>query len=196
MRQTALRDEPEASDYPAHENDGDLRQGARNQRGDDRRRDSHARPRAVGTQRTAHAPKRLGDNGDGHDLQAMQPHMVRARVQALPHAECDHGQGRRQREAEPRQQGAGQSALQQAQRDPDLAAGRSGQELAKRHQIGEGALVQPSPARDEFGAKIAEMGDRPAKARGAELQKYQKDRKRIQRPAPFAYMWSVSDYMS
>ena len=54
---------------------------------------------------------------------------------------------------------------------PTLAAGRTGQELRQRDQVGVGLLVEPFAALDEFVVEIAEMRDRAAEARQAETEK-------------------------
>jgi hypothetical protein len=61
-------------------------------------------------------------------------------------------------------------AAQDAQREADLAGGRTGQELAKRDDVGVAAFVQPFPALDEFRPEIAEMRDRAAERGEAQFE--------------------------
>src|SRR5215475_8198371 len=94
-------------------------------------------------------------------------------------AEGDHRQRRGQGEAEPGGERAGNAAAQHADDDADLAARRSGQELAERHDVGIVLFAEPAPAIDELGAKEPEMGDRAAEARQAEAkedEEYRPDR--------------------
>ena len=72
---------------------------------------------------------------------------------------------------------AAQSAFHQSDSDPGLAGRRAGQELAERDDVGEGVVAKPFPSLDEFGAEVAEMGDRAAETRQAEAQESQKDRR-------------------
>src|SRR5215470_3285282 len=85
-------------------------------------------------------------------------------------AEGDHRERRGQGEAEPGGERAGNAAAQHANDDADLAARRSGQELAERHDVSIVLFAQPAPAIDELGAKEPEMGDRAAEARQAETK--------------------------
>ena len=75
----------------------------------------------------------------------------------------------------PGRERARQAGAQQADRDADLAAGRAGQELAERDDIGIGCLVEPAAARDELVAEIAEMRDRAAEGGQAEPQEDEED---------------------
>jgi hypothetical protein len=77
-------------------------------------------------------------------------------------AEQSHGDGGRQREADPRRHGSDIARAQEADGDADLARGRPGQELAEPDQIGEALVVEPAPPVHELLAEIAEMRDRPA----------------------------------
>ena len=84
--------------------------------------------------------------------------------------EGEHQRRRGQGEARPGGEPAEPACARQADGEADLARGRAGQELAKRDQIGERALGKPAAPRDEFAAEIADMGDRPAEGREAELE--------------------------
>ncbi len=86
-----------------------------------------------------------------------------------------HRDRRRQREARPGGDAAEIAGAHEPDREPGLAAGRSGQELAKRDEIGVGGFVEPGAVDDELAAEVAEMRDRPAEAGQAELEKNAKD---------------------
>src|SRR5262249_25463645 len=58
---------------------------------------------------------------------------------------------------------------------PDLARGRAGQELAQRHQIGIGLVIEPFAAHHELVTEIAEMRDRAAERGQAKSQKDAED---------------------
>ena len=83
---------------------------------------------------------------DGGDLQAFQP-ARRCKVAERGHAvsESDHEQRRRQGEAEPRGEPAGESALQVADAEAGLAARGTGQKLAHRDEVGVGRIIEPAP---------------------------------------------------
>jgi len=78
---------------------------------------------------------------------------------------------RRKRESDPRREAAEISGMHEAEREPDLAACRSGQELAQRHKIGVSVLVEPTTGNDEFLPEIADVSDRTAEAAHPELCK-------------------------
>jgi len=61
-------------------------------------------------------------------------------------------------------------AAKDAEREADLAGRRPRQELTQRNNVGIAAFAQPFPPLDEFGSEIAEMRDRPAERREAELE--------------------------
>ena len=67
-----------------------------------------------------------------------------------------------------------------------LARRRARGELRERDEVDIGALAQPAPALDEFGAKIAEMGDRPAERSQPEPEEDEEDfaRRSPLRPSP------------
>ena len=90
---------------------------------------------------------------------------------AHPVPEQDQRQRRGHRKPDPGGQRARQTGAQDAEAHADLAARRAGQELAQRDDIGIAVLVEPFAALDAFGAEIAEMRDRPAKAGQTEPQK-------------------------
>ncbi|MNE73756.1 hypothetical protein D3C80_1697840 [compost metagenome] len=87
-------------------------------------------------------------------------------------------QGRRHSETKPGRQRARVTRARQPQRHTDLTAGRAGQKLAERHQIGITALTQPAATADELIAKVAKMGNRPTKRGQTQAQENQKDLQR------------------
>ena len=119
--------------------------------------------RAIGCERARHAEHRLRHDRDRRHLETVQPAgagRVAERADAV--AEQHHGDGRRQREADPGRQGSGIAAAQKADGDAHLARGRPGQELAERDQVGVALVVEPAPPVHELLAEIAEMRDRSA----------------------------------
>lgn len=92
-----------------------------------------------------------------------------------PGTEGQQQRGRRQRECRPRQQGVGQAAAQVPQREADLAACRSRQELAQGDQVRIGRLAQPAAAQHQLVAKVAEVGERVAERGQPELEKGAED---------------------
>ena len=70
-----------------------------------------------------------------------------------------------------------------ADRDADLAAGRSGQHLGQRHHVAEGRLVQPAAARHVLPAEVAEVGHRPPERGQAEPQRPRRRPRAAGRPA-------------
>jgi hypothetical protein len=123
----------------------------------------------VGAQLPRHAPHRLGDDGDGDDLQPLQragaerPGHLRSRQR-----EAEQDQRRRQGEGDEGGERTGPPRPHHAKREPDLAGGRPRQELAQRHQIGIGAVVEPAPPHHQFLAEITQMRDWPAEGGQAE----------------------------
>ena len=78
---------------------------------------------------------------------------------------------------------AAPSAPGKTQREADLAAGGSGQELTERDQVGETVFADPMPAHHELAAEIAQMRDGPAERGQAQAQKDLEDVERPRRPA-------------
>ena len=147
-----------------HDEDADLSPRRRLQQNDASRQPHQRHALHIRAQTAGHAPDRLGDDRDRYHLQAMQ-HPRRDGIAMAGNAERkqDQSNRRRQRKARPGSQRSGVAGPGQPQRHADLAAGRPRQELTQRHQIGVAALGHPLPSRDEFLAKVAQMGDRPAK---------------------------------
>ena len=57
-----------------------------------------------------------------------------------------------------------------ADRDPELARGRAGQQVRERHQLGELRIVEPAPAGDVLLAEVADVGHGPAEGGQAEAE--------------------------
>jgi hypothetical protein len=82
---------------------------------------------------------------------------------------------RRQREPDPGRDAAEHSSPPRADRDPELAARRSGQCLGQCDEVGEGRLIEPVPLLDVFAAEIADVRDRPAERGQAEAERRAQD---------------------
>jgi hypothetical protein len=74
---------------------------------------------------------------------------------AHPVGEQNHRDGGRQGEAEPCRERPRITGARETDRNPDLAAGGSRQELAERDQIDVALLVEPATAHDEFLVEVA-----------------------------------------
>jgi hypothetical protein len=92
-------------------------------------------------------------------------------------SESEHQQCRRQGKRRPCGERAEQSATEKSNREANLAAGRTGQELAKPYNVGVGGLIKPFAANDELVAEISQVGNRPAERSAAQPQKAEKDRR-------------------
>ena len=140
------------------------------------RDDGKRRPFAIRRKRAHHRQHRLRDDGDGRDLEPMQP-AAAERIAGVGDAvgEQHERNRRRQRKSAPRRERAEISRARQADGDRDLGAGRAGQELRQRDQIGVGLVVEPAPAHDERFVEIAEVRDRAAEAGEAETQERGED---------------------
>src|SRR6516225_7708809 len=126
--------------------------------------------------RARHAEHRLRHDRDRRHLEAVQPAGAGGIAEGADAvAEGHHGDGRRQREADPGCERSGIPAPQKADGEPHLARRRSGQELAERDQIGVALVVEPAAAVDELFAKIAEMRHRPAEGGQPEPQERGED---------------------
>ena len=71
---------------------------------------------------------------------------------------------------EPGEDAAEPSGPKRSDRDPELAAGRTGERLAEREEVGEARLVEPPAALDVLAAEVGDVGDRPAEGRQAEAE--------------------------
>lgn len=90
-------------------------------------------------------------------------------------SETDQADGRGQCEANPGSQRSGPSGAAQAKRDGDLAAGRSGQELAQRNQVRVSVVVEPATALDELTAEETQVGQWAAERSQAEAKEGQQN---------------------
>ena len=166
-----MRGEPHQANDPGGANDRDLPPGGWNEQHDKCGHDHERHPCDIRAEAAGHAPYRLGDDGDGYHLQTVQ-HPGRNRVAVVGNAqrEQDQRDGRRQGESGPCRQRAGIAAPRQAHGHADLAAGRAGQELAERDQVGVAALGQPASPRDEFISEVSQMGNRTAEGSQTQAQ--------------------------
>src|ERR1019366_6311284 len=78
-------------------------------------------------------------------------------------------------EADPRGERAGEAGPRQADGHADLAGRGTRKELTERDDVCVGRLFKPAPARDEFVAEVAEMGDGAAERDEAEAQERHQD---------------------
>jgi len=139
----------------------------------------HRRPQAVRGHLPAHAPDGLRHDGHRHEFQAVQPAGVRRAERVRPSVQsegkADHEERRRPCEAEPGGDAACEAGAQHADADADLAAGRSGQELAKRRQVRVAAGVQPFSPADVFVVKIPEMRGRAPEGSQSQFRRCQEN---------------------
>jgi hypothetical protein len=124
--------------------------------GDDRRR---------GRRQTGEQP---GEPAAGGDAAAQFE-----RLQSEP--EGRHRDGRGQGEADPGRQRPAGAGPHEADQHPGLARRRARQHRAERDDRGEGALIEPLPALDEFAAEVADVRDRAAERRESETQEDPED---------------------
>src|SRR5438093_5568076 len=111
---------------------------------------------------TSHAPHRLLDDRDGHQLETVKKTgsnlpLERARAVGEEHKR----NRRRKRESHPCRETAEIPGAHQTKREPDLAACRPRQKLAQRHKIGVSVLVEPTPPDHEL---LPDVSDRTAEA--------------------------------
>src|SRR6185312_17535646 len=104
-----------------------------------------------------------------------EPVAGRAMKRARAIGDEDHQRRRGQSEPRPCGEAAEIARTREPDREAGLAACRSRQELGERDQFREGALVEPGALDDKLAAEIAEMGDRPAEAGEAQLEKDAQD---------------------
>jgi hypothetical protein len=158
--------------------DGPKRDGAdlpKRSADENHNRDSGERdggPRAIRRQAPCHAPDRLRHHGDRNELETVEHAFGEwAGERRRTEREGEENDRRRHGEGEPRSQPAKQAvAVQDAEREADLAGSRPRQELTERNDVGVAALAQPFPALDEFGPEVAEMRDRPAERCEAQFE--------------------------
>ena len=154
----------------------DLRPRGRRKRHQDQGKDGDRRARPVGREALRHSHDRLGDDRDRDELEAVQEPVARpSSERALAVGEERHRRGRRQREPGPGGETAEGAGAREPNGEASLTAGRPRQELAQGDKVGIGAFVEPGAPYDELLAEIAEMRDRPAEAREAQLQEDAQD---------------------
>jgi hypothetical protein len=120
----------------------------------------------------------LRDDRHGGDLEAAKPSRRRKVGVADGEPEYDERDSGRQGKTHPRHHPAKETRPQNADRDPELAAGRSGQELAERHELGIGDLVEPAPAQHVLVPEISKVRDRSAEGGEPEAQRDRQDLER------------------
>jgi hypothetical protein len=109
-------------------------------------------------------------------------------------AEQREGDGRRQSEPDPGDEAAEHAGLTGPDGDAELAARRPGEELAQRHEIGEGVLVEPPPPSHVLVAEVPEVGDRASERRQPEAERRHEDV--TPRPAPGSTIAAHVDRLS
>ncbi len=150
--------DPKARKTTDH-NGGDLAHGSARKDHDQYRGKRDAGPLAVGRKGAHHAPDRLCDHGHGNHLQTVNKAKAdRPSECGGPEGEQDQKECRWRRERRPCGQRAERTAAQQAECEASLAAGRTGKELAQRHEVGISGLVDPFAPRDQLVTEIAKMG--------------------------------------
>jgi hypothetical protein len=169
-RRRGARQHDEPGDRTQHDRADLAPRGRKHQRHDGGEH-GHGGAFAVRGERLRHAPHRLGHHGDRRDFQPMQPATTGRAGETLdPVGEQHHGERGGQGETGPSRERTGDACADEANADAHLARRGAGQKLAQRDQVRVGGLAEPRPARDEFGAEIPEMCDRPAERREAELE--------------------------
>ena len=164
------------ADQAAQPNRQELAMSSRQGQDEQGRADADTAPQTVRAKGAGHAPDRLGDDGDGDDLQAMQrAGLGQPGPVADTEREEDQGDGGRQREPQPGGQRPQPAGAPEAERHADLTACRAGQELAEGDKIGVVPVIQPLPAVDELAAEISQMGHRPTKGGQPQTEKGQHD---------------------
>ena len=129
------------------------------------------RPLAVGRERADHSEHGLRHHRDRHDFQPVQPAAAECATERIDTVGEQHErQRRRQREAYPSDNRAEITGPHQADGDADLTAGRTGQKLAERHEIGIGFFIQPAPADDILITKVTEVSNRAAERSQTEAE--------------------------
>ena len=126
---------------------------------------------AFGAKGSRHAPYGLRDHRNGDDLETVQQatgDRILERHDSV--AESDESNRRRHRESGPGGERARQTGLGEPDPDTDLARRRPRQELAQRHEIGIGPLVDPSAANHERFPEVSQVRDGSAKGGQAELE--------------------------
>ena len=148
--------------------------GSDGQRGNGRGHD-HDRARHVGRERPPHHEHCLGDDRDRRQLEPAHPARVGEVCGFGQERKPDEDDRRREGEPQPAEDAAEPTGPERADRDPELAAGRTGEGLAEREEVGEARLVEPSAALDVLAAEVGDVGDRPAERRQAEAERCAED---------------------
>ena len=102
----------------------------------------------------------MGDDRDSEQFQAVEDAIRNACTRSSIDPKRGHHDGGGHGESEPRGEGTAQPPGTEADPEPDLAAGRSGDELAKRDQVGVGSITEPPVFPDDRLAEVAEVRDR------------------------------------
>ena len=142
----------------------------------DGRDNGYRRARPVGCQVACHAIHGERDHRHRHHLESAQPAARRElaeRGHAVP--EQDQQRGRWQGETEPRRDAAADAGAGHAHRHADLAAGRTGQELAQRDQIRVGFVVEPPAFGYVFIAEVPQVSHRPAERGKPQLEGHEQN---------------------
>ena len=161
----------QVADRGAVADGAELTRGGRHEQDERGRRNRKACADAAGSHAGRHAPYGLRHHRDRRDLKPVQPAGARKRAEPrYPEREQHHRDCRRHGEADPCGERACKARAHQPDADPDFAAGGARQELAERHEVEIGALVEPAPALNQILAKIAEMSDRAAERRETQPQ--------------------------
>jgi len=132
----------------------------------------------VPRERTGHSPDGDRDDDDRDELEHAYDRHERAAQSIEGVGEDHHEDGRREREAEPRQKRTERSRAEEADRNADLAARWTRKRLTQRDEIRVGGLVDPVPAHDVLATEVPQMSDRPTERREPEPQRDEEDLER------------------
>ena len=124
----------------------------------------------VGRERPPHDEHCLGDDRDRRQLEPAHPARVGEVRGFGQQRKRDEDDRRREGEPQPADDAAEPSGPKRSDRDPELAAGRTGERLAEREEVGEARLIEPPAALDVLAAEVGDVGDRPAERRQAEAE--------------------------
>ena len=169
----------EEAQHRASSDDQELRQHSAGQEKRHGGNDGNGDACPVWRQSLAHSPQGECDHGHGGDLEAVEPAASVAAELVDAVGEGSQRRSGRQREAQPREEASKIPRAPRPNRDAELAAGRPGQELAQRNQLGESLLREPLPPRHVLVAEVADVRDGPAKGRQA---KAQRDKQNFKQP--------------
>jgi hypothetical protein len=138
--------------------------------GEQSRRDDGRQHQAgrVRGERPRHLHERRRDDGDGGQLQPVQPAGALDVGTAETERERGHRRGRGKREPEPGGERAELPRPQGTDGHPELARRRPGQDVGERDELREGAVVEPAAAADVLVPEVGDMRDGPAERRQPE----------------------------